>query len=757
MSNTVIQIKRSGTQGNVPSSLALGELAINYVDGKIFYSNSTGHILSFSAGGEIANTANAAYDQANTATTIAIAAFNTANIDFAEVNAAFLQANTAYNQANIAYDQANAAYAQANALSGSSNSAYNQANAAYTQANVGISIAIAGYNQSNINYYIANLAYDLANADFALSQTIFALANTNHYIANLAYDEANSIAISANAWTNTVFGYSNTFTVTVGAASNNWTNSVFGYSNTYTNTVGAAGNTYTVTVGAASNTWANTIFGFSNSYTATAYNQANAAYSAANTKLSLSGGTMTGAINVACSGIVFPSGGYFVETNPLDLDITAPYQFTFRTNGGSYQWTFTNGGVLGLSTGGIQFSDGTTQTTAAASENTTNAAFNQANSAYAQANLVYGWANTVYANTQNNANVNNQQNTSISAAFGTANAAANIANAWTNTVFGYSNTYTAAAFAKANLAAQNAFTTIVANGINLYANTNTATVTIKTSGNVSIVADPAEPNLTFDLTTTGVSPATYGNGSIVPVFTVDSSGRITSVTNTIITVTGGGEGGNQFSTVANVGATTVALQNLYFDLQTGGIFGYLNDGDSSQLVELGAGTGSTNTLTTADVTSVGIGANSWANTVVAGANAWTNTQVALAYNKANTANVLGANAAIEFIIDGGGTAITTGQKGHLEIPFNATISQCTLLADQSGSANVEIWKAPYAAFPPVGANTINSTGFLISSAVKNQITAISTTTINAGDVLAYNVATLSTITRLTVSLKVIKT
>ena len=128
----------------------------------------------------------------------------------------------------------------------------------------------------------------------------------------------------------------------------------------------------------------------------------------------------------------------------------------------------------------------------------------------------------------------------------------------------------------------------------------------------------------------------------------------------------------------------------------------------------------------------------------------------MAYNKANTANIIGANASIEFVIDGAGSAITTGQKGHIEVPFNATITQCTLLADQSGSANVEIWKAPYAAFPPVAANTINSTGFLISSAAKNQITSISTTTINAGDVLAYNVATLSTITRLTVSLKVVK-
>lgn len=41
MANTVIQIKGSGVTGNVPSSLQPGELAINYVDGKLFYGDAS--------------------------------------------------------------------------------------------------------------------------------------------------------------------------------------------------------------------------------------------------------------------------------------------------------------------------------------------------------------------------------------------------------------------------------------------------------------------------------------------------------------------------------------------------------------------------------------------------------------------------------------------------------------------------------------------------------------------------------------------
>jgi len=114
---------------------------------------------------------------------------------------------------------------------------------------------------------------------------------------------------------------------------------------------------------------------------------------------------------------------------------------------------------------------------------------------------------------------------------------------------------------------------------------------------------------------------------------------------------------------------------------------------------------------------------------------------------------------IAFIIDGGGSAITTGQKGHLEIPFACTITQVTMLADQSGSIVVDIWKDTYANFPPTDADSITASAPpTISSAQKSQDSTLSgwTTSISAGDILAFNVDSCSTIERATISLKVEK-
>jgi len=77
---------------------------------------------------------------------------------------------------------------------------------------------------------------------------------------------------------------------------------------------------------------------------------------------------------------------------------------------------------------------------------------------------------------------------------------------------------------------------------------------------------------------------------------------------------------------------------------------------------------------------------------------------------------------IVFIIDGGGSAITPGEKGHLEIPFKCEIQRVTMLADQSGSIVVDIWKDTYANFPPTDADSITSaTPPTISAAQKPKI------------------------------------
>lgn len=117
-------------------------------------------------------------------------------------------------------------------------------------------------------------------------------------------------------------------------------------------------------------------------------------------------------------------------------------------------------------------------------------------------------------------------------------------------------------------------------------------------------------------------------------------------------------------------------------------------------------------------------------------------------------------AGIIFIVDGVGSAITTGEKGHLEIPFNCTIIQATITADQSGSIVVDVWKDTYANFPPTDADNITgTTPPTITTAQKSQDNTLTDWTINitTGDILAFNVDSCTNITRVTLSLKVDRT
>ena len=115
--------------------------------------------------------------------------------------------------------------------------------------------------------------------------------------------------------------------------------------------------------------------------------------------------------------------------------------------------------------------------------------------------------------------------------------------------------------------------------------------------------------------------------------------------------------------------------------------------------------------------------------------------------------------AIEFIIDGGGLVIPAGIKGDLEIPFACTIKRATLLADQSGSIVIDIWKDAYANFPPTDADSITASAPpTITTATKSQDSTLTdwTKAITAGDILRFNVDSITDIQRVTVSLYVEK-
>ncbi len=115
---------------------------------------------------------------------------------------------------------------------------------------------------------------------------------------------------------------------------------------------------------------------------------------------------------------------------------------------------------------------------------------------------------------------------------------------------------------------------------------------------------------------------------------------------------------------------------------------------------------------------------------------------------------------IEVVIDGGGSTITTGIKVDVEVPFACTINRVTMLADQSGSIVVDIWKDTYANYPPVVGDSITASAKpTITTATKSQDATLTgwTTSVSAGDTMRFNVDSATTIQRLTLSLKVTKT
>lgn len=114
---------------------------------------------------------------------------------------------------------------------------------------------------------------------------------------------------------------------------------------------------------------------------------------------------------------------------------------------------------------------------------------------------------------------------------------------------------------------------------------------------------------------------------------------------------------------------------------------------------------------------------------------------------------------IEFLIDGGGSAIATGEQPVIEVPFDCTITSVTMLADVSTSSVVDIWVDSYANYPPTNADTITASAVpTITADTDSQDATLTgwTTSLSKGDVIKYNVDSNDNATWLLVSLLVDK-
>jgi hypothetical protein len=114
-----------------------------------------------------------------------------------------------------------------------------------------------------------------------------------------------------------------------------------------------------------------------------------------------------------------------------------------------------------------------------------------------------------------------------------------------------------------------------------------------------------------------------------------------------------------------------------------------------------------------------------------------------------------------FVIDGGGAAPSTGDKGDLVVPFDCKINYVNLFSDVSGgSIFLGVWRDSFANYPPVSGDTIAPSGVpLISGAIRNSYSGTAalsgwTTSLTKGDVLKFVVLSGLTMTRACVAIQV---
>jgi len=171
----------------------------------------------------------------------------------------------------------------------------------------------------------------------------------------------------------------------------------------------------------------------------------------------------------------------------------------------------------------------------------------------------------------------------------------------------------------------------------------------------------------------------------------------------------------------------------------------VSDGDKGDITVSGSGsvwTIDNNAVTNAKVNDVSV-------TKVTG----TKSEFDTACTDGNFLFVGNLSGAIGITIDGGSSTITTGVKGYIVVPNSRTITGWYIVGSPSGSIVVDVWKAN-ASIPTV-ANTITGTEKpTLSSSQYNSDLSLSSwsTSLVAGDVIAFNVDSASSITKATITI-----
>ena len=237
------------------------------------------------------STANTALTNANTAVTTANGAVTTANSAVTTANTAATDASNAVTTANTAATDAASAVTTANTAATdaasavtTANTAASDASSAVTTANTAATDAASAVTTANTASTNASNAVTTANTAASDASTALSTANTAASDASTALSTANTAATNAS-----------TAVTTANTAASDAASAV-----TTANTAASDAASAVTTANTASTDASSAVTTANNaaSQVATAVNAANAATAAVASKLDLSGGTMTGAINM---------------------------------------------------------------------------------------------------------------------------------------------------------------------------------------------------------------------------------------------------------------------------------------------------------------------------------------------------------------------------------------------------------------------------------------------------------------------------
>ena len=814
MANTVIQLKHSTVQGNVPVSLANGEISINTRDGKLFYADPTGTIQEFSGfpgpaglnqeiqfndSGTLGANSQLTFNKSLPALNVGGVSLTNTYIQFGDgtrqytanagtsgggggTNAAIdrktYTATTAQTSFAINYSSPfvlvtiNGVTIDPTEFTATNNTSITLV----TGTQSGDIVDLIGFAGNVVTTAIDQSARDIATGAFEVANSASSYANSAFLVANTA----NNNTISAGVYANGAFATANN-EAGVNLTQNNSITAAFTAANSagvYANGAFAAANNE-AGVNATQNT-----------NITNAQNTAAAAFIRANNSLSANvGGTVSGDVSITGNLIVLGNtfsvsssqivandtllilgvGNY--TSDVLDIGFSSHYNAGVNAHtglirdAGTKEWQLFEGYTPEIgANNNININDPSFKIAILnANLHSTsielngqdlqtyiNRSFNTANAAFIAANTADNKGTSAGIYANGAFTQANTNATNITVIQGV--------NTSQNNEITYAENHANAAFIRANNSLNANVGGVVTGLLNVTSNIVTTNLTVTSNatsnlGAVKLIGSPSLTNLNTGLLQIGV-PLGFNDTNIL----FSATHNVNSYAQFILQNQNAGSLASADYIVNNDRPGGTAIYGDFgINSSTYSGLSPFNQIDGTYLF----GAGGSLTVGTNSTQDFRIATN---DTLRANVQASTGKMhflgdLEVGGNITVKGSAPGKIRTINFVIDGGGATITTGSKGNVMVDFDGTIDSWTILGDTSGNVSVDISKASYTNFPTFTAS--GGTSPTLTNQQKNQRVGVDYTgftTVSANDIIRYAVSgTPANVTLVTVALKITST